>query len=947
MKRLATTTLFAVAATLALASPASAEVGLKTFDVTFSGPSGAGVSQAGSHPFSMSTAFDVNTVEIPEGIASDEGVKDLEIAQIEGFVGDQTSVPRCSSDDFLTPVTSNATDCPDSSAVGMVEIEIGLKGGFETQEAPVYFLDPAPGKVAKLGFNILEVPITTDIGLSQSPPYNLVASTRYVSQAIEFFGAKLTLWGNPADPAHDPERGRCYNTPASCPAGISEIPLLTMPRSCKGPLESEWEVDSWQHPGAWVKGFAETHDDAIPPKPQGMGGCGKLGFSPQVSAQPTSTQAESASGLDFSIDVADEGLKNPEGIAQADIAKIFTAFPAGMTLNPSAAEGLGVCSRTRYAAESLTATPEQGCPEASKLGTIEAHTPLLEDHALHGEIYLAEQDDPATTTPGAENPFDSFAAVYLIVRDPGLGIFVKLAGEVRTDEKTGQVLTSFKDLPAFPLSRVDVHLRSGPRAPFITPPDCGTYATETMLTPSSGAAPLPTASSFTLGSGPGGAPCPAGGVPPFDPSFEAGSENNAAGAYSPFVMRLRRSDGEQDLTRFSATLPPGVAGRLAGLSRCPDAQLVAAKAKSGRKELASPSCPGSSRVGSALAGAGVGTALTYVPGSLYLAGPYHGAPLSVAAIVPAVAGPFDVGTVVTRVALRLNPITARVEVDGAASDPIPHILDGIPLKVRDIRVFADRGGFTLNPTSCEPSAAAAQIFGSFADPFNPADDVAVARDSRYQASSCASLAFGPKLSLALKGGTRRSDHPALRAVLTPRPGDANLAGAVVTLPHSAFLDQAHIRTICTRVQFAAGPGGGAGCPAGSVYGHATAWSPLLDEPAQGPVYLRSSNHNLPDLVMALQGPPSAPVSVEVAGRIDSKGGGIRSSFETIPDLPVSRFVLDMQGAKKGLIVNSRNLCARVSRADVRLAGQNGRQANSKPAVAAAGCGKPKVKKGQR
>jgi hypothetical protein len=304
--------------------------------------------------------------------------------------------------------------------------------------------------------------------------------------------------------------------------------------------------------------------------------------------------------------------------------------------------------------------------------------------------------------------------------------------------------------------------------------------------------------------------------------------------------------------------------------------------------------------------------------------------------------------VVTRVALRLDPITGQVTVDGQASDPIPHILAGIPLKVRDIRVNVDRPSFTLNPTSCDPMAVGATIWGGGADVFSAADDSPVSRTQRFQAANCSRLGFRPRLAIRLKGGVRRGAHPALRAHVRPRAGDANFSRAVVKLPTSAFLDQAHIRTVCTRVQFAAGPGNGALCPPGARYGYARAWSPLLDGPAQGPVYLRSSDNKLPDLVAALTGPPSAPFDFELSARIDSVRGGIRSTFASVPDLPVSRFILDMQGGKKGLIVNSRHLCFKPkrNRAKANLRGQNGRFSKTNPRVIAKTCQKRrKAKRG--
>ncbi|MGE0068225.1 MAG: hypothetical protein AB7T48_12825, partial [Solirubrobacterales bacterium] len=768
---------------LCLASPASAAFGLSEFDVSFSGPKGEVALKAGSHPFAMTTGLAVNTETTPAGTFPVEAVKDLEILQVPGFAGNPTAVPPCSTLDFFTGVVNfpELPECADASAVGVVKLTIGDGIGKPTLTTPLYNLAPPPGAVAKLGFRVYPgVPVTIDLKVSPFPPYNVLASVTNISQALEFFDSELKIWGVPADPVHDAERGVCLIKGGSCSAGVVPRPFLTLPRACTGPLATNYELDSWLNPGVWVKGSALTHDDAEPPNARGLNGCGELDFSPRVEARPSSTSAESSAGLDVEVEVNDEGLDNPEGTANSDIKRVVMSLPKGVTLNPSAAEGLGVCTKAQFEAEAPGTPPNGGCPESSTLGSFEAETPILENKVVRGFLYLAQQDDPATTTPAAENPFDSLVALYLVIRDPALGIFVKQAGKVETDEATGQIRTSFDEIPQFPLSRISLHLRSGPRAPLVTPPTCGSYASTTTLTPWSGSAPLQTTSSFSISSGPGGGPCPAGGVPPFDPGFEAGSLNNAAAHYSPFYMRLTRGDGEQDLTRFDAVLPPGVTGKIAGVPRCSDAAIEAAKARTGRQELAAPSCPAASQIGHVIAGAGVGTALTYVPGQIYLAGPYGGHPLSIAAIVPAVAGPFDAGTVVTRVALDLNPTTGEVEVDGAASDPIPHILKGIPLKVRDLQIFVDRPNFTLNPTSCDPTAARASIFGSGADPFSPADDLGLPRSARYQAADCQSLPFKPKLTLALEGATKRAQHPKLTSVLTPRPGDANIGRAVVT-----------------------------------------------------------------------------------------------------------------------------------------------------------------------
>ena len=608
-----------------------------------------------------------------------------------------------------------------------------------------------------------------------------------------------------------------------------------------------------------------------------------------------------------------------------------------MTINPSVAEGLSVCTPAELARESSHSAPGEGCPQGSKLGSVHVKTPIVEE-AVEGSVYLAQQDDPATSTPGAENPFDSLIAFYIVLQNQNLGVSVKIPAKVEPDPRTGQLVTTVTDAPQLPFSQFDLHFREGARSPLITPPACGGYETKAELTPWSGGAQASATSSFTVSSGVGGGPCPSAGIPPFHPRFEAGSINNNAGSFSPFDMRLIRADGEQDMTKFSSILPPGELGSLKGVGKCPDSAVGVAKAKSGREEIASPSCPAGSLIGHTLAGAGVGGSLTYVGGQLYLGGPFHGDPLSVIAITPAVAGPFDAGTVVVRLALTLNPRTAEVEVDGAASDPIPHILKGIVLKVRDLRVYVDRPNFTLNPTSCDESSAKARLFGSYLNVFDPSDDVPVDLSSRFQAANCLNLGFKPKLGFRLKGGTKRGGHPALTSTYVPRSGDANLKGLVVRLPRSAFLDQGHIRTICTRVQFAAKV-----CPKGAEYGYIKAWTPLLEEPLEGPVYLRSSNHKLPDLVFDLHG----LVDVEVATRIDSVQGGIRASIEDAPDAPISKVLLKMQGAKKGLIINSRNLCGAVSKANVEFSGHNGKGFDVRPVLVADCGGKRKHKRAGR
>ena len=902
MSRRVTTALAATClAALALATPANASFGLNHFDVRIENQDGSADLLAGSHPFAVTGSFGVNySGEGGEALLDGE-LRNAAFTQPPGLVGDATAYPRCSSADFA----QKPPTCAPETQVGVAIVSAETPEVAE--ESAVYNLVPPPGVVARFGFAVVGgVPVIVDAGIQPNPPYSLVLSSHNAYQVVQVFGVDLSFWGVPADPAHDPQRF-CAGGGRGCASSASADPrpLITLPESCQGPQKSSYVAESWE--GETDNGAAFTHDLAVPPAFASFADCGALafGFHPQISARPTTVAAQSATGLDFGLDDSEavEGLTDPEGRGRAEIRKAEVTLPEGVTVNPSQAEGLAVCSEAELAREGASSAPGEGCPEASKIGTIEVQSPVVGE-PLSGGLYVAK---PYENLAG-----DSLIALYFVIRNPNLGIVVKQAARVEPDAGNGSLKTIVEDIPQLPFSHFSLHFREGARAPLISPPGCGAFDTVAKLYPWSGAPPVTSTSTFQITSGPGGGGCPSGAAP-FHPGFSAGTESNQAGSFSPLLTRLTREDGEQDLTRFSAQLPPGLTAKPAGVAKCPEAAIALARARQGRyggeTELAHPSCPAGSQIGTVRAAAGVGSALTYVAGSLYLAGPYNGAPISAVAVVPAVAGPFDAGVVVTREALRIDPRTAEVTVDGSASDPIPHILKGIPLNVRDIRVDVDRPGFSLNPTSCRELSFAATLWGG-GTVLHPAGETPVSLSQRFQAAGCASLGFAPRLALRLQGGTRRGAHPALRAIVTPRPGDANFSRAIVTLPHSAFLDQAHIRTICTRVQFAAGAGHGSQCPAAAVYGHAKAWSPLLDGPATGPVYLRSSNHNLPDLVVALKGPASAPVDIELASRIDSVKGGIRSIFTAIPDLPVSRFVLAMQGGKKGLIVNSTNLCKR-------------------------------------
>jgi hypothetical protein len=819
--------------------------------------------------------------------------------------------------------------------------EVVLFKNLTVLPSALYDLIPQPGQPALFGFYVANVPVLAVPSIRESE-YGIDFNVVNIDESTHVLGNEFIFWGDPASPSHDFERGnlvvggKCSTGQYSpCPSGAPERAFLSLPTDCEhGPYDVPLEVQSWK--GTSNRETITSHDDEG--NPAGVNHCEKVPFTPSIAVQPSTRNATNPSGLEFDMKIPDTGLLNPEGLAQANLKKAVVTLPEGYTLNPSAGEGLGYCTEAQYAAEKVGTQPGQGCPNSSKLGSVTVDSPLLEQGELaEGSLYVAQPNDP--TRAGQENPFDSLVAMYLVARVPQRGVIVKSAGKVDLNPSTGQITTTFDELPQLPFSDFKLHFREGGRAPLVTPQSCGEKTTVAKLYPySNPTAPTEVTSVSLITNGPDGGACPKGGLPPFRPGLIAGSINNAAGRFSPFNVRLTRNDNEQEITHFSIKLPPGITAKLAGVPFCPNTAIAQAKGREhiggGKEEQLSPSCPAASEIGKTLVGAGVGSVLTYVPGKVYLAGPYHGDPLSIVAITSGVVGPFDIGTVEVREALEINPETGEAFIDATGSDPIPHIVDGVTTHIRDLRTYVDRPQFTLNPTDCDRTSTASTVLGSGLNFASEADDNPITVATPFQAADCAALPFAPKLGLRLIGGTKRGSHPAFQARLRMHGiGEAAIERAQVTLPHSEFLENAHIKTICTRVQFKAGQGNGAQCPAGSIYGHAKAITPILDGALEGPVFLRSSEHQLPDLVAALHSPGG--INFDLVGRIDSvKGGGIRNTFEAAPDAPVTEFLLTMQGAKKGLLVNSTDVCVGKHRAEVKFTAHNGKRQDTKPALQA-------------
>jgi uncharacterized repeat protein (TIGR01451 family) len=905
---------------------------------------GNAATAAGAHPYEQIIDFNVPTVEPGDKLLVTPGhVRDLSVDLPRGLVANPAASPVLCTEAEL--ITEAQPGCPLGAAVGTITVTTSIEA-ILSESAPLYSMVTPPGSPAVFGFDLLGIFGHVSGNVRSDGDYGLTGTVRdtLALSLNPVIGASVELWGDPTAPAHDRVRGKCLFKEGieSCPQAPRKTAFVTMPTECPGvPLRFGAHTDSWEQPGVFVGAEYESAD--LQGNPVSLQGCGELPFEPTITARPTTNLADSPAGLDFGLHQPQNiGLKDEEGNesrSNAALKDVTIAFPAGLSVNASQAGGLGACTL-----EQVGFAPKEGqihfskapqsCPSAAKLGTIEVASPLLvqrnEKHEvafdpeteepklepLEGSIYLAQPFD---------NPFGSLVAVYLAIEDEKTGIVAKLAGAGKLDPTTGQITTRFTENPELPIEDFRAHLFGGSRGAFVTPPACGKYTTTANLTPWS--APegkdKEAKDSFRVKLAAGGANCPSTESQlPHAPSLVAGTLTPQAGKYSPMSFKLSRSDGSQRLGKIEATLPPGLSAKLAGVATCSEAGIANARSREapnqGAVEQADPSCPATSGIGTLIAAAGAGPTPYYTTGHAYLAGPYKGAPLSVVAIAPAVAGPFDLGTVVVRSVVYLDPETAQAHI---VSDPLPQLLDGIPIDLRSVSLQVDRPQFTLNPTSCNEKAFGGSVTSTLG---------AIAPLSeRFQVGGCKSLPYKPKLSARLFGPIHRGGHPKFRTVFTAKAGEANTKSIVLALPHSEFIDQSHFRTICTRVQFAAKQ-----CPAGSIYGHVKATSPLLGYPLEGPVYLRSSNHQLPDAVVALRGPPSQPIEVDVVGRVDSVNGGLRTTIQTVPDAPLTKAIVTLQGGKKGLFQNSTNICKGSFRANLKLEGQNGKVHDTRPLMRA-------------
>ena len=888
--------LVAVCASSPAASAALA-LSFESFSVQTVNADATPSTQAAAHPFELTTSFQVGTffdsaigVELP-----DASLKDTTVRLPPGAVGDPAAVARCSESELPSPLSPCAAD----TQIGYADVDRKYLFGRSVEREAVYNMVPPAGEPAQFRFVVAAAVAHIDLKVRSDGDYGVTATAHNINDAAPVYAVTVHLWGVPADPSHDAIRGAS--------SGLPRKPFLRNPTTCTGPTTTTLDADSWQEP--------ERHVEASSVSPAATG-CASVPFAPTMSVAPDTKRAGSPAG--FGIDLSVPQNENPDGLASSDLKDVSMTLPAGVAINPGAASGLGGCADSQFA---LSSTAEGACPDPSNIGSIEIHTPLLTD-PLKGSLFLASPLEQSASAAASGRMFRVF------LEAEGHGVRIKRVGTVVPDPTTGQLTVTFDDNPQLPFETLHVQLTGGPQAALTTPRSCGTYTTHSELTPwARPTEPVGVDSSFTIDEN-----CSAAGS--FAPTLEAGTFGSQAGASSPFTMTLTRPDGQQEVGSLALTLPPGLVGKLAGIPLCQEAQ------------AATGTCSPESQIGrvAATAGAGLSPLLVPQPGksptAVYLSGPSRGAPFSLSVVVPAEAGPFNLGTVVVRAALFVDPHDAHVSV---ASDSIPTILDGVPLNVQKINVTLDRPGFMVSPTNCTPM----QITGTATSSAGQS----AALSSPFQVGSCAALKFAPKFSVSTVGRASKANGASLTTKLSfpvNQGTQSNVTKVKVELPKQLPSRLTTLQKACTSAQFDANP---AGCPAASFIGHATVHTPLLPVPLMGPaIFVSHGGEAFPSLVMVLQG---YGVTVDLVGTTLIRGGVTSTTFKTVPDVPFNDFELTLgQGKFSALGANlparaNYSFCGQKMVMPTEFVAQNGALVKQRTPITISGCAKAKATKAQR
>ncbi len=864
---------------------------VRAYDVVSDGGGGTSeveVTQAAGRPDYFSVDFWLNQTTTPNGgPVAHENLRNVAVDLPRGFSGNPQATPRCALGTFV----GAAGVCPNATMVGVASVRYNTARGrvVNVNEVPVFNITPPDGTVARLAFRIVTINATVDMKINSDGSYRLVSNTSDISGLLYLLGVKLTLFGTPAALNGPGPLQTTVNTYGE-PSGAPLVPFIQLPATCDGPLEASLAVNSWQRSERWSR--ASTTLAA-------RTGCDRLRFSPTLEMRPDSGRAGTPAGYDVRLKVPQASAPG----APLDTPPLRAArvtLPEGVAISPSSADGLTGCTDAQVA---LGSDAKPDCPGASRVGSVRIDTPVLPG-PLTGGVFLGQPKSFDAST-------GEMLRIFLVAE--GHGVTIKQEGKITPDPVTGRLTAVFADTPQLPFSELAIDFDDGPRAPLTNPPTCGTYTTVAELTSWSGQR-VSSSSSFAIDRNAAGGPCAPLG---FAPSFQAGTTNPAAGSPSPFTLAFGRDDGEQELGDLTADLPAGLMGMVAQADLCGDAAAAAG------------TCGESSRIGTVAVAAGAGTNPFQLPGrGVYLTGPYKGAPFGLSIVVPAVAGPFDLGTVVVRAAIQVDRRTAALRI---VSDPFPSILQGIPLRIRQVRVSIDKPGFMVNPTSC----AEKRVGGTLRSTAGATANVA----SRFQVGGCKALPFTPRIGFraGTRGRTRRGLTVPFTATLRMRSGQANNRAVTVRLPKVLNARLEVIRNACTLEEFETDR-----CT--KQVGTATATTPVLRDPLRGPVYfVRDPARRLPSLMAALRGQgDAAGVRIDLAGKVSiARDLSLQTAFDTIPDVPISLFSLSLVAGRRGPIGTTENLCAKETRqralARVQYRAHSGRALQSRPRLQVAGC----------
>jgi hypothetical protein len=906
--------------------------------------------QAGSHPFQLTTTLTLNQTAQAQPAGS---AKDVNVKWPPGLIGNPTPLQQCTLATFLTLNDAFENKCPPQAAVGVAMISIAKTGiaDMETLTSPVFNLEPSVGEPARFGFLAPFTPVLIDPSVRSGEDYGITVHSYNIAQIAGFLRAEVTIWGVPGDPRHDFQRGwdclKAARAAGTCSPLQESKPLafLSLPTSCTGPLQTSVQADSWQEPA----GIVSPAPDPTVPMPA-MDGCNQLPFNPSIKVTPDGTAASSATGLKVDVHVPQQETLNPNGLAESDPRNITVTLPQDVAVNPAGGDGLQACSeglvgfdgfeelnkqlesgaRTATFLGKMPTPLEPGvnfCPSASKIGTVRIKTPLL-PNPIEGAVYLATQN---------QNPFGSLVALYLVAEDPVSGVLIELAGDVHLTEN-GQLITTFENSPQAPFEDAELEFFGGERAPLSSPSHCGPYTTTASFAPWSGNEPINASSTFAITSGPNGGPCPGQSLP-FSPSLTGGTTNINAGAFSPLTTTIGREDGNQDLGAVQLQMPAGLEGLLSSVKLCDEADANAG------------TCGPESQIGETTVSAGIGIdPVSVTGGKVYITEKYDGAPFGLSIVNPVKAGPFDLehdtsnpnqqppcDCVVVRAKVEVDPHTAALTVTTDPSGPhsIPHMIDGIPVQIRKVNVTVNRSGFTFNPTSC----AKMEITGSIASDEGASSPMSVP----FQATNCAALGFAPKFSVSTSAKTSKAKGASLSVKLTypkgPFGSQSNIRQVKVDLPKQLPSRLTTLQKACAAAQFRTNP---ARCPAASIIGHAKAITPLIPVPLEGPVYFVSNGDEaFPNLIMVLQG---YGVTVDLVGdTFISKAGITSSTFKTVPDAPVGSFELLLPEGRFSALAANGNLCKNKLAMPTLFIAQNGARINRSTRISVTGCPKHKAK----